>query len=103
MTTDKTPDVLFVSVNSNHPEKGPLYNTSSVPPRPCGVSEMYYRAETVDVLLKQARDALRDFVYETHQLSPLQNDGPHLAKISRSCLDSGREGIIAIDKFLEGK
>jgi hypothetical protein len=54
----KMPDVLYVAINPLHPQKGALYNTSSVPPRPCGVSEVYLRADHVTEVLKQAREEM---------------------------------------------
>lgn len=37
--------------------------------------------------------ALEQFVYETTCLSPMEDDGSHKCRISRKCLEKGREAL----------
>lgn len=39
------------------------------------------------------REALRQYVYETTSLSPLEDDGSHWCKISANCLSNARAAL----------
>jgi len=57
----------------------------------------YVRADlcdpTQDERVKALVDALREFIYETTHLSPLEDDGSHWCKISDDCLETARAFI----------
>jgi Lar family restriction alleviation protein len=50
------------------------------------------RATQADALavMREAEGAMREFIYETTHLSPMEADGAHWCKISGECLSGGR-------------
>ena len=98
-----TPERIWAKANYGKNNAGYWRDEPIIPNKPEKTGTEYVRADlcakseaislTQDDRVRALIDALREFIYETTHLSPIEDDGSHWCKISADCLEKGRAAL----------